>query len=260
MFEVIEALSIAKSGEDGLNEDAYVITDQVVAVFDGATDKSGANAPAPGRRMAQALRRAAGEWDADTQAAELLGCLNAVARDVGEGEAVGALLHAPSRTLLRVGDVSVGIDGVVDVPTKLLDAELSRERAELLIAALDRGASVDELRENDLGRAAIVDRLREQSRWCNDPTHRYGYAAFCGAKPVPDAMTEWFDVADAEEIVLASDGYVCPQSTLEASEKLLAELVAHDPLRIEPPPGTKGVMPGNVSFDDRTYVRVRLVP
>lgn len=260
MIEVIEVLSVAKSGVDELNEDGFVITDVVVAVFDGATDKSGAAAPTPGRRMMQALRDAAEGWGVETTADEMVACLNAVASEVGDGEVVGALLHAPSRSLVRIGDVSVGVDGVFDVSTKRLDEVLARARAESLRAALDRGVTVDELRASDTGRAVIVDRLREQSRWCNDPQHKYGYAAFSAVKPVPDSMVEPFDVVDAEEIVLATDGYVCPQPTLEASEKLLTELIAHDPLRIDPPPGTKGVSPGNLSFDDRTYVRVRLTP
>jgi len=39
------------------------------------------------------------------------------------------------------------------------------------------------------------------------------------------------------------------------SEELLARLLAEDPLCIGPLKGTKGVALGNVSFDDRAYLR-----
>ena len=57
-------------------------------------------------------------------------------------------------------------------------------------------------------------------------------------------------------VVLASDGYPRILPTLAASEEALAGLLAADPLCIGPLCGTKGVRPGNVSFDDRAYVRL----
>ena len=57
------------------------------------------------------------------------------------------------------------------------------------------------------------------------------------------------------EVVLATDGYpfLCP--TLAESEARLARQLAVDPDNIHEFQATKGLIPGNVSFDDRAFVR-----
>ena len=64
------------------------------------------------------------------------------------------------------------------------------------------------------------------------------------------------DVPDnAQEIVLASDGYPELLPTLEESERALKEILAEDPLFILRHKSTKGLQKGNNSFDDRAYIR-----
>ena len=57
---------------------------------------------------------------------------------------------------------------------------------------------------------------------------------------------------------MATDGYpfLCP--TLEASEAELARQLADDPLNIGHFQATKACMKGNLSFDDRAYIRFRV--
>ena len=76
----------------------------------------------------------------------------------------------------------------------------------------------------------------------------------------PCQYLEVIDITGANEIVMATDGYIEPRSTLAESEMLLAERIARDPLMIDGTPQTKGVQPGANSFDDRLYLRVALVP
>ena len=59
----------------------------------------------------------------------------------------------------------------------------------------------------------------------------------------------------AKEIVLASDGYPFLMPTLQESEERLADLLRDDPLCISIYKASKGLMQGNKSFDDRSYVR-----
>ena len=59
----------------------------------------------------------------------------------------------------------------------------------------------------------------------------------------------------SSEIVLASDGYPFLKPTLAASEASLAEQIANDPQNIRSFIATKGIVEGNKSFDDRTYIR-----
>lgn len=61
--------------------------------------------------------------------------------------------------------------------------------------------------------------------------------------------------SSSSEIVLASDGYPFLKPTLAASEAALAEQIANDPQNIHSFIATKGIVEGNKSFDDRTYIR-----
>lgn len=60
---------------------------------------------------------------------------------------------------------------------------------------------------------------------------------------------------NTHEVVLASDGYPFLCSTLDKSEKKLAAQLDNDPYNIDTFLATKGLMQGNVSFDDRAYIR-----
>ena len=59
----------------------------------------------------------------------------------------------------------------------------------------------------------------------------------------------------SQEIVLASDGYPFLKPTLAESEAALSHLISHDPQCIHDFIATKGLIEGNKSFDDRTYIR-----
>ena len=61
--------------------------------------------------------------------------------------------------------------------------------------------------------------------------------------------------SSSSEIVLASDGYPFLKPSLAASEAALAEQIANDPQNIRSFIATKGIVEGNKSFDDRTYIR-----
>lgn len=56
---------------------------------------------------------------------------------------------------------------------------------------------------------------------------------------------------------MASDGYPFLKPTLAESEEALAHLLAYDPQCTHEFIATKGIVVGNKSFDDRTYIRFR---
>ena len=75
------------------------------------------------------------------------------------------------------------------------------------------------------------------------------------SSPVAPTHESSSPVAYTHDIVLASDGYPFLKPTLADSEAALAHLVAADPQCIRHFIATKGIVAGNRSFDDRTYVR-----
>ena len=266
MPELIESFCASKTGVEENNEDGFVVTDTVVAVFDGETAKFDfGSAQTPGSLATKALLEAARYISSDATPTEIVANLQAAVRTTAAGcefadssscVAVGAVAHLPSKQVVRVGDISVGLDGVFDTPTKRVDEVAAGARAALLLALQQAGVAEQELLENDQGRELILPLLREQWRFRNLSDHEFGFAVLDGTQ-TPDAMVDIIDFSQATELVLATDGYDTPCATLDESEQVLATALVSDPLHLSPP-GTKGVTPGNVSFDDRTYVRVRV--
>ena len=81
-----------------------------------------------------------------------------------------------------------------------------------------------------------------------------------GVKVVPVSSSETVSASSeiipaSSEIVLASDGYPFLKPTLAESEEALANQIANDPQNISCFIATKGLVEGNKSFDDRTYIR-----
>ena len=61
-------------------------------------------------------------------------------------------------------------------------------------------------------------------------------------------------------IILASDGYPEVFNTLQESEDYLDYILKNDPLCYRIFKSTKGLKKGNLSFDDRAYVKIELLP
>ncbi len=76
---------------------------------------------------------------------------------------------------------------------------------------------------------------------------------------IPMEKVKVVKVPTGHEVVMATDGYPFLLPTLAESENALTRLLATDPLCISEYLATKGVMEGNVSFDDRAYIRLKLV-
>ena len=79
-------------------------------------------------------------------------------------------------------------------------------------------------------------------------------------KPASSSIETYFQehpkpVSSPSEVVLASDGYPFLKPTLAASEAALVEQIANEPQNIRSFIATKGIVEGNKSFDDRTYIR-----
>ncbi|MET9779033.1 GNAT family N-acetyltransferase [Streptomyces sp. NPDC006367] len=274
-WQVVEHVTVPK-GAAGVQEDELLITDDLVAVIDGATDKSGRDygGLTGGARAAQCVRDTLARMAPGTTPceaveqitaalAELRERWNVPAEDPVAPSAVAAVVVPALHLVWRVGDVHVALRRAATwtrLPaTKRIDDVLAGSRAAYTHCMLAGGRSQEEIAEHDPGRAVILPILKEQGRLANRPGP-YGYGVFDGT-PVPADFVEIipFD-NDVEEVVLATDGFLSPAATLAAAEAELREAIVQDPLRVGVNPGTKGIRPGADSFDDRTYVRVRLAP
>lgn len=160
--------------------------------------------------------------------------------------ASAVIYSAHHREIWMVGDCQCMVDGKLYENPKPYEEELARRRADIILNTSDK----DSFRNHDTARVQIIPdmllAMQEQNKT---------YAVIDGF-PIPYKKIKVIKTKiENKEIVLASDGYpfLCP--TLAESEHLLNEQIILDPLNIHRFKATKGITEGNISFDDRAYIR-----
>lgn len=266
---------MGKYGPDGPNDDILHVSDHYVAVIDGATSKavevdwgkkSSARIAAeiiddtltnlsPAATVNQAI-------DKMTQKIHQVYIDKGVVDQVKQfpWERLSASFSAYSfhhHEIWSVGDAPIRIDNYQPELRKPHDQAAADARAARIQYLLLNGATVDELLKNDRSRAYILPMLRGHQNYQNDLNdHPLAHAVIDGFE-VPDWGKKTFTLGDdIDEIILASDGYPRIKSSLEESERYLKRVIEQDPLMYRLHPSTKGKMNGQVSFDDRAYVRL----
>ena len=151
------------------------------------------------------------------------------------------------------GDCQCMIGGKLYSFKKDVDRLNNALRSFTLELAILQGATLAELQENDVGREVIRHNLETQFYFENKQM-AFGYPVLNGLNYNPN-MAIVYPVLSGEVVILASDGYPRLMPTLAESEKQLGSLLNKDPLCFRENPGTKGLMPGMKSFDDRAYWR-----
>ena len=257
---------VAARHPDQPSADVIVVGDHVIGVVDGSTPKPWEEPGPTGVDVAAAVADVLRTAHADTTLPDSVAAATAAVAALGELHlrpvaerpcATFAAIHLTRREVWRVGGDQVLIGSRFVPSTGAGEADVAERRAAVLREHLAAGASVDELRADDRGRAAVMPSLRELAGRRNLPDGD-GYGAIDG-DGVPDRYLEVIPVPDeVGEVVLGTDGYPDLRPTLAGSESALAARLEEDPLLIACPPATKGLTPGADSFDDRAYVRVRL--
>ena len=266
-MKIIEQLSIGKDPKRK-SEDLIVTTDDFIAVIDGSTSKTKHRVcwlSSNGRSAAKIIARYIKHMSGRTTSAEFCrGATAAIAKKYGKRNRDFYAQHPEERltascivySRLRreiwlVGDCQCLVnDNLFDnpKPSEQRMAELRSREAHRLIA--EGEATIESLLQHDISREAIIPQLIEEMR-----NQNITYAVIDGF-PIPRKKVEviYLDFRPWT-IVLASDGYPFLRSTLDESEKALADQRMRDPLNIDTFKATKAFLPGNNSFDDRSYIR-----
>lgn len=154
------------------------------------------------------------------------------------------------REIWMVGDCQCMVDGTVYENPKPYERDIAEERAVILRKALAEGVTPEELRIDDIGRKAILPKLKAACLGQN-----VCYPVVDGF-PIPESLVKVVSITHGHhDIVLASDGYPMLKPTLAESEAALERLLAEDPLCIRENVATKGLAMGQQSFDDRAFIR-----
>ena len=171
-----------------------------------------------------------------------------------------AILYSKAKNeVWMVGDCQAIIDGKLYENNKPFEDIVARRRVELI----RRGFTPQEARktiEPLLIQAMLEGQNKTYTVIDGFPIYQKGMKVVSLNAPQKNVET---DVADSlplptKEIVLASDGYPFLKPTLTESEEALAHLLAYDPQCTHEFIATKGIVVGNKSFDDRTYIRFQI--
>lgn len=293
-MKIIESSIIGKKSPEAC-EDGMVITDDFIAVIDGSTSKTPKhlNPDMKNGRYAMMLisEYIREELKADAsvddfcqgvtayiynKVYEKLGVEERLKEHPEERLTASAILYSRTRNeVWMVGDCQAIIDGKLYENGKPYEQEIARKRVELI----EQGLSPAEARkqiEPLLIEAMLSGQNQTYTVIDGFPIYREGVKVVsvsdsCSVQdsvpasnsvpasdsvPCSDSVSASGTIfVSSSEIVLASDGYPFLEPTLAASEAALAEQIANDPQNIHSFIATKGIVEGNKSFDDRTYIR-----
>lgn len=287
-MKIIESSIIGKKSPEAC-EDGMVVTDDFIAVIDGSTSKTPKhlNPDMKNGRYAMMLisEYIREELKADASADEFcqgvtayiynkvyekLGVEERLKEHPEERLTASAILYSRTRNeVWMVGDCQAIIAGKLYENGKPYEEKIARKRVELI----EQGLSPAEARkqiEPLLIKAMLSGQNQTYTVIDGFPIYREGVKVVsvsdsCSVQdsvpasdsvPCSDSVSASGTIpSSSSEIVLASDGYPFLKPTLAASEAALAEQIANDPQNIHSFIATKGIVEGNKSFDDRTYIR-----
>lgn len=293
-MKIIESSIIGKKSPEAC-EDGMVVTDDFIAVIDGSTSKTPKhlNPDMKNGRYAMMLisEYIREELKADAsvddfcqgvtayiynKVYEKLGVEERLKEHPEERLTASAILYSRTRNeVWMVGDCQAIIDGKLYENGKPYEEKIARKRVELIAQGLSPAEARKQI-EPLLIKAMLSGQNQTYTVIDGFPVYREGVkvVSVSDSSSVQDSVSssDFCSVQDpvscsgsasasdtipssSSEIVLASDGYPFLEPTLAASEAALAEQIANDPQNIHSFIATKGIVEGNKSFDDRTYIR-----
>ena len=293
-MKIIESSIIGKKSQEAC-EDGMVITDDFIAVIDGSTSKTPKhlNPDMKNGRYAMMLisEYIREELKADAsvddfcqgvtayiynKVYEKLGVEERLKEHPEERLTASAILYSRTRNeVWMVGDCQAIIAGKLYENGKPYEEKIARKRVELIAQGLSPAEARKQI-EPLLIKAMLSGQNQTYTVIDGFPIYREGVkvVSVSDSSSVQDSVSssDSCSVQDpvscsgsasasdtipssSSEIVLASDGYPFLKPSLAASEAALAEQIANDPQNIHSFIATKGIVEGNKSFDDRTYIR-----
>ena len=287
-MKIIESSIIGKKSPEAC-EDGMVVTDDFIAVIDGSTSKTPKhlNPDMKNGRYAMMLisEYIREELKADAsvddfcqgvtayiynKVYEKLGVEERLKKHPEERLTASAILYSRTRNeVWMVGDCQAIIAGKLYENGKPYEEKIARKRVELIEQGLSSAEARKQI-EPLLIKAMLSGQNQTYTVIDGFPIYREGVKVVsvsdsCSVQdsvpasdsvPCSDSVSASGTISvSSSEIILASDGYPFLEPTLAASEASLAEQIANDPQNIHSFIATKGIVEGNKSFDDRTYIR-----
>nr|WP_293489087.1 hypothetical protein [Prevotella sp.] len=272
IMNVIEKSIIGKKSQEAC-EDGLVVTPDFIAVIDGSTSKTPGhlNPDMKNGRYAMMLVSQYIREELKPEATvddfcqgvtdyiynkvyEPLGVTERLMCHPEERLTASAILYSRARKeVWMAGDCQALIGGRLYDNAKPYEQEIAARRVALIAEGLSPAEARKQI-EPLLIEAMLSGQNKNYTVIDGFPLYRAGIMV------VPVSSSEIIHASSdavfaSSEIVLASDGYPFLKPTLAESEEALANQIANDPQNISCFIATKGLVEGNKSFDDRTYIR-----
>lgn len=273
-MKIIEQFTEGKRSQEK-NEDAIAVNQHFAAVIDGATNKSGtqvSSTQSNGRFAASLIREVILQLDGDAtcenfchlatsrirQIYQENNLLERVTKYPAERLTASVILFSEvRREIWMIGDCQALLQGELLTNPKPLDTYLSGVRADFIHEKLQAGMHAEDFSAKDSGRAHIMPQLIDSCRYQNAKTDKdMSFSVVDGFNINMQKVVICGVPASVHEVVLASDGYCQLSPSLIETEHALKNQIQQDPLCINLFKTTKGMLNGNKSFDDRTYLRI----
>ena len=240
-------------------EDGIVITNDFAAVIDGSTSKTPTRLDPSMKKgrfamllISEYIKQIPADYTMDdfcrgitlrfAEEYDKRGITERMAGHPEERLTASAIIYSNSKKeVWMVGDCQAIIDGTYYDNSKPYEQEIAMQRA----ALIKNGMSPKDARRT-IEPQLIKAMLEGQNRQ---------YAVIDGT---PIYMPGTRIVKASHSVVLASDGYPTLLPTLSESEEALAQHLTEDPQNIGDFVATKGLVEGNISFDDRAYIKLTL--
>ena len=278
-MKIIESNIIGKKSQEAC-EDGLVMTDDFIAVIDGSTSKTPKHLSPDMKNGRYAMMLISEyiqqEMKADATVDEFCEGItayiyNKVYLPMGIEEQLrlhpeerltaSAIIYSnQKKEVWMVGDCQAIINGKLYDNSKPYEQEIAQKRVELIAQGLSPAEARKQI-EPLLIKAMLSGQNQTYTVVDGFPIYREGVKIVAlKMKPASSSIDTYFQehpkpVSSPNEVVLASDGYPFLKPTLAESEAALAEQIANDPQCIHDFIATKGLVAGNKSFDDRTYIR-----
>lgn len=273
-MKIIESFITSKSGKIEECEDGLFVSNDFISVIDGVTPKNSfkKNDKNGAQILVLLIKEVLSEVEKDISCKEFFKIAGKKINSFYEKEkilqeleknpesrfAVNMVVYSKFKNeVWLLGDCQLMIDDITYKNEKFVDKFFSEMRSQLLEKYLEN-YSLDEMMANDLSRRDILPFIKRQQIYQN------GITDSILSYPVIDGFDINYDnikiipVLDRKEIILASDGYPILQKTLLMSEEELKSILEEDPLCFRKYKSTKGLSKGNISLDDRTYIRFNI--
>lgn len=273
-ISIVEISSIGKTKDHNLCEDLFVINEDFVAVIDGATNISGRliKGKTPGRLIAEIIQKTIKDLPCDITLEELISIINKriqenykrlkILNDINEyawkTPAASLIIYSCYyEEVWQIGDCQCLIDGKHYLNEKKIDKVIAEARSIFLESELKRGKTIEDLLVNDPSKEYVLQLTRRQYDFQNDRENQYGFEVINGFDVDLSKVKRLKVPKHVESLILASDGYPYLKDNLSDTEKALDDLLAADPLCFREYKLAKGLKKGDLSFDDRTYIKIQ---